>query len=107
MKIKSKLVLGIGFLFAMIVLLIVLSTIYINKLSADTKNILVANYNSVDYSRQMIIALNNGIENPQSQKEFKENIERQQLNVTEAGEQEFTNTAKTERLFKLPIFSTD
>ncbi|MEO7046507.1 MAG: ATP-binding protein [Ferruginibacter sp.] len=91
MKIKSKLVLGIGFLFAMIVLLIVLSTIYINKLSADTKNILVANYNSVDYSRQMIIALNNGIENPQSQKEFKENIERQQLNVTEAGEQEFTN----------------
>ena len=91
MKIKSKLVLGIGFLFAMIVLLTVLSTIYINKLSADTKNILVANYNSVDYSRQMIIALNNGIANAQSQKEFKENIARQQLNITEAGEQEFTD----------------
>ncbi|MFS8082336.1 MAG: histidine kinase dimerization/phospho-acceptor domain-containing protein, partial [Ginsengibacter sp.] len=91
MKIKSKLILSIGFLFAMIVLLTTLSNIYINKLSADTKNILVANYNSVDYSRQMIIALNNGIANAQSQKEFKENIARQQLNITEAGEQEFTD----------------
>ncbi|MEO7210245.1 MAG: ATP-binding protein [Chitinophagaceae bacterium] len=91
MKIKSKLTLGIGFLFAMIVVLTALSTIYINKLSADTKNILVANYNSLDHSRQMIIALNNGITNAQSQKDFKEHLARQQLNITEVGEQEITD----------------
>ena len=43
-----------------------------SKISGDTKNILVANYNTLDYSRQMINALNNGIEKEQSQKEFKE-----------------------------------
>ncbi|MEO8116131.1 MAG: ATP-binding protein [Bacteroidota bacterium] len=91
MKIKSKLTLGIGFLFAMIVILTALSTVYINKLSADTKNILVANYNSLDHSRQMIIALNNGITNAQSQKDFKEHLARQQLNITEVGEQEITD----------------
>jgi len=58
MKIKAKLFLGIGLLFAMIVLLTAIGSIYINKLSADTNNILTANYNSIDYSRQMLIALN-------------------------------------------------
>ncbi|MEO6233287.1 MAG: ATP-binding protein [Ferruginibacter sp.] len=91
MKIKSKLFLGIGFLFAMIGLLTVLSIIFINKLSADTNNILVANYNTLDYSRKMINALNNGIEKPPSQKEFIENLAKQQTNVTEVGERELTN----------------
>lgn len=91
MKIKSKLFLGIGFLLAMIGLLTVLSTIFINKLSADTKNILVANYNTLDYSRHMMNALNNGIEKESSQEEFKKNLVKQQVNVTEAGEKELTN----------------
>ncbi|MEO7121184.1 MAG: ATP-binding protein [Ginsengibacter sp.] len=91
MKIKSKLTLSIGFLFVMIILLMALSIIFVNRLSADTKNILVANYNSLDYSRQMIISLNDGISNVQSQKDFKENLAKQQLNITEAGEQEHTD----------------
>ncbi|MDQ2864093.1 MAG: ATP-binding protein [Bacteroidota bacterium] len=91
MKIKFKLILGIGFLFIMIVLLTALSTIFINRLSADTKNILVANYNSLDYSRQMIISLNNGLANAESQKDFKGNLEKQQFNITEAGEQDLTD----------------
>ena len=48
MKIKAKLVLGVGLLFIMIALLTILSTVYVNKLSNDTKNILVANYNTID-----------------------------------------------------------
>ncbi|MEO6127620.1 MAG: PAS domain-containing sensor histidine kinase, partial [Ferruginibacter sp.] len=91
MKIKSKLILGIGFLFGLIALLTALSTIFINRLSADTKNILVANYNTLDYSRHMIIALNDGIANPASEKYFKENLEKQHLNITEVGEQELTD----------------
>ncbi len=90
MKIKTKLILGVGLLFAMIVLLTVLSTVYINRLSNDTKNILIANYNSIEYSRQMINALNDGISNPNSNKSFSENLNKQNQNNTETGEKELT-----------------
>ncbi len=91
MKIKVKLFLGIGFLFAMIVLLTSLSNLFINKLAHDTKNILVANYNTLDYSRKMLIALNAGISNQTHSKLFEENLIRQQNNITEPGEKELTD----------------
>ena len=90
MKIKAKLFLGIGLLFAMIVLLTAIGSIYINKLSADTKNILVANYNTLDYSRKMQIALNNGIKATEHNNLFQVNLKLQQNNVTEVGEKELT-----------------
>lgn len=90
MKIKSKLLLGIGLLFAMIVLLTVLSGLFISKLSKDSKNILVANYNTLDYSRNMLIALNNGIADTAQLRSFVENLKRQQNNITEPTEKELT-----------------
>jgi two-component system, NtrC family, sensor histidine kinase KinB len=74
MKIKAKLLLGIGLLFVMIALLTALSSIFINKLSGDTKNILVANYNTLDYSRKMLIALNSDVSKPDQLKLFEENL---------------------------------
>jgi two-component system, NtrC family, sensor histidine kinase KinB len=91
MKIKAKLFLGIGLLFAMIVLLTAVGSIYINKLSADTNNILVANYNSIDYSRQMLIALNEDGFNNSSIASFETNLKKQQNNITENGEQQLTD----------------
>lgn len=91
MKIKQKLFSGIGLLFAMIVLLTTLSTIYINKLSRETKNILVANYNTLDYSRNMLIALNHEIFDKEQQAFFETNLKNQQNNITEAGEKELTD----------------
>lgn len=91
MKIKAKLILGIGALFAMIVLLTALSGIFINKLSRDTKKILVANYNTLAYSRNMMIALNEGISREEQVQVFRENLERQQHNITEVGEKELTD----------------
>lgn len=91
MKIKAKLFLGIGLLFAMIVLLGAIGGIYINKLSDDTKNILVANYNSIDYSRQMLIALNEDGFTPSSIAKFEDNLQKQQKNITETGEQQLTD----------------
>ncbi|MEI9955778.1 MAG: HAMP domain-containing protein [Ferruginibacter sp.] len=91
MKIKAKLILGIGLMFAMVVLLTAIGTIYINKLSADTKNILVANYNTVDYSRQMLIALNDEGFTKESILKFEENLQKQQHNITESGEQQLTD----------------
>ncbi len=91
MKIKEKLALGIGIFFTMIVLLITLSVVFINRLSDDTKKILVANYNTIDYSRKMLNALNNGITDSGQSAIFHENLSRQQKNITEPGEQELTD----------------
>jgi NtrC-family two-component system sensor histidine kinase KinB len=92
MKIKVKLFLGIGLLFAMIILLTALSSYFINRLSSDTKNILVANYNTLDYSRKMQIALNNGIQASDQKKLFEDNLKLQRRNITEVGEKELTDS---------------
>jgi two-component system, NtrC family, sensor histidine kinase KinB len=100
MKIKAKLVLGIGVLFSMIVLLTGMSGLFIYRLSRDTKNILVANYNTLDYSRKMLIALNNGISGKEQTTLFETNLAKQQNNITEIGEKELTEklTSDFERL---------
>src|SRR5690349_7881232 len=90
MRIKTKLSLGIGLLFLLIILLAVIGATHINKLSGDTKNILVANYNTLDYSRQMLIALDQDITDPENDKKFTVNLQKQQKNITEDGEPELT-----------------
>lgn len=90
MKIKTKLTYGIGILFAMIVLLGALSVMYINNLSSDTKNILADNYNSLDYAKQMLYALDNFETDPKSLDVFVENLRKQQDNITEVHEAEAT-----------------
>ncbi|MEP6674849.1 MAG: ATP-binding protein [Ferruginibacter sp.] len=104
MKIKAKLTLGIGLLFAMIVLLTVLGGLYINKLSGDTKNILVSNYNTIDYSRKMLNALNNSNADSGQLKAVQDNLLKQQQNITELGEAELTGQLTThfEQLKKTP-----
>ena len=61
LKIKTKLRYGIGLLFAMIVLLGGLSVKNISDMSADTRNILADNYNSLLYSRRMLMHWNESI----------------------------------------------
>ena len=91
MKIKTKLSLAVGFLFLLIILLIGVSVNYINALSKDTQNILVANYNTIDYSRQMFIALDEDLSEPITINRFEKNLVNQQKNITEVGEKELTN----------------
>lgn len=90
MKIKTRLILGLGFLFANIILLAVLGTKQINALSNDTKNILVANYNTLDYTRQMMMALDGLKTDSLSINLFLTNLTKQQNNITEKGEREAT-----------------
>ncbi len=108
MKIKTKLTLGIGLLFLFIILLVVLGTTYINVLNRDTQNILVANYNTLDYSRSMLIALDEDITNPKSFKKFSDNLIKQQNNITEIGEKELTEKLLLDfnSLMKAPKDST-
>ena len=75
----------------MILSLTILSSIYINKLSKETKNILVDNYNTLDYSRNMMLAINSGLSIKYNFKFFEQNLHEQQKNITEQGEQEITD----------------
>ena len=77
MKIKTKLTSGIGLLFMIIVLLGVLAISYIDKLADDTKNILSDNYNSLDYAKGMLYALDNLETDREALNIFMENLENQ------------------------------
>lgn len=88
MKIKTKLTLGVGLLFLLIILLSLVSSRYINDLKADTNNILVANYNSLEYARFMLSSLDNPSE--QSLLLFENNLVKQEINITEIGEKDAT-----------------
>lgn len=94
MKIKTKLNFGVGFLFIMIIVLSALSGWYINQLKRDTNNILLANYNTLEYSRNMLLALEELPENSIALTKFARNLEKQQQNVTEMGEKEATENVK-------------
>lgn len=90
MKIKTKLNIGVGVLFVMIVVLSVLSVWNITKLKKDTNNILVANYNTLEYSRNMLLALEEINSDPLAFEVFEKHLEKQKKNVTEPGEKETT-----------------
>lgn len=90
MKIKTKLVSGVGLLFAFIILLAAMSIFYVSALKRDTNNILVANYNTLEYSRNMLLAVEKIPGDLNAFNDFEKNLERQQVNVTEIGEQEAT-----------------
>ncbi|AEA42554.1 HAMP domain-containing sensor histidine kinase [Fluviicola taffensis] len=88
MKIKTKLTLGVGLLLLLIILLAVVSAGYVLALKEDTNNILVANYNSLDYSRKMLLAIDEEENDKTAEKRFRENLALQNKNITETGERE-------------------
>lgn len=91
MRIKAKLTVGVGALFLLILTLAVVSGWYVNQLKKDTNNILVANYNTLQYARNMLLSLE-GIHLDKSAVEtFQKNLDLQKQNVTEIGEVEATN----------------
>lgn len=99
MRIKVKLTLGVGLLFVLILVLAVVSSAYINILKNDTENILVSNYNTLEYSRKMMLALDEMEQSPLAMNQFAQNLQQQKLNVTESGEKEATQ--KLEEHFML------
>jgi len=90
MKIKTKLTLGVGLLFLLIIVLSVIGATQINRLAADTENILVANYHTLDYARMMSNALDNMDTDPTARERFEKALKRQKTNLTEVGEPELT-----------------
>ena len=91
MKIKAKLYLGIGLLFLMILILATISTLFVSSLKKDTENVLSANYNSVEYARNMLKASDEIQLKNNAILQLEDNFEKQKLNVTEPGEREITD----------------
>ncbi|MES2479590.1 MAG: ATP-binding protein [Bacteroidota bacterium] len=92
MRIKTKLTLGIGLLFVLIMLFGVVSTFYLNVLKVDTENILFANYNTLEYAHGMLEALES--KDPKAIGKFELNLRKQERTITEVGEEEATNDVR-------------
>src|SRR5579872_730399 len=90
-RLKTKLSLGLIFLFVVLVLFGVLGLFYINLLSKESQKVLQNNQESLLYCNRMLQSL----ESLRTQKDaldiFKDNLRRQQRNITEIGEREATD----------------
>ena len=108
--IKSKIQIGLLFLFMVILILSILGILFINQLAQKSKGTIVDNYSSVDYTMNMISSLediyNYQIKNVQSKpgvdtigmnaylnskKSFEKNLLLETNNITESNEAELVN----------------
>jgi PAS domain S-box-containing protein len=95
MRIKTKLNLGVGLLFLMIIILSLVSAYSVFLIKADTENILKANYNTLEYSRNMLLSLDEiSTDSDHAIITFKENLQKQTQNITEYGEKKVTDNLK-------------
>ncbi len=90
MKLKTKLSIGLIFLFVVILLFGILGIISINKLSNDNSLVLKNNHESLVYSNNMLKALENIKIQKDATQLFEENLKKQETNITEVGEKEAT-----------------
>jgi two-component system, NtrC family, sensor histidine kinase KinB len=91
MKIKGKLQLGTGLLLLMIVVVAAIGMHYINILKNDTNIILIDNYQSLEYARNMLDASDRIPDDAHAVAQFDSNLVLQQKNITEQGEQAATD----------------
>ena len=92
MRIKTKLTLGLGLLFTLIIFLGGIGAVYIHFLKLDTRNILHDNYNSLLYAKSMLRALDKSGDTRLVQ--FEEQLRNQEGNATEVGEKEMNITLR-------------
>src|ERR1700760_1603829 len=89
-KLKTKLSLGLIFLFVVIVLFGVLGLFYISRLSDEGRLVLRNNHESLVYCNHMLQALEDLATDKRALEVFRENLQKQQSNITEIGEREAT-----------------
>ncbi|MGA2071819.1 MAG: hypothetical protein ABSG97_10790, partial [Sedimentisphaerales bacterium] len=114
MVLKTKLSIGLGFLFAVIFALAFFCSYYVGKLSEEADSILKNNYDSIVYSKNMLFALDDTrtsisstIFNPGDSKklsdyyshlfetgriDFEKNLKAENNNITEIHEEDYVNT---------------
>ncbi|WP_440135292.1 ATP-binding protein [Chitinophaga sancti] len=104
MRLKTKLSIGIGFLFTAILVSGLLGIFSINLMKKDAHLVLKDNYETLVYSNNMLQTLEQFRTDPQSIAKFEENLSRQEANITEPGEGAATGAVRAlfEQLKKAP-----
>ncbi|MBS1595256.1 MAG: HAMP domain-containing protein [Bacteroidetes bacterium] len=97
MKIKTKIRLSLLFLLALILLLAVTGSFYINRLADISSAILKDNYESIQYTKNMIQALDEG-DSDLAIAKFEKNLVAEENNITEVGEKDIA--IETRQLFE-------
>jgi two-component system, NtrC family, sensor histidine kinase KinB len=118
MTLKTKLIIGLGFLFLIIFTLVGFCSYYVGRLGQESENILKANYESLVYAREMLSGLDDiktsmsvnipGANRAETKsdyyerlfdsgkKQFETNLSLEKNNITEIHEQEYVDTLSKE-----------
>ena len=94
MRLKTKLTLGLVFLFVVILAFGILGLFYINRLRADERVILKDNYITLEFCNNMLRALEDLPGDTAALKTFQKNLTLQEANITEPGELEATRSVR-------------
>lgn len=98
MRIKTKVTIGISFLFGVTLAIGALGLYYLHRLSDQANNILKNNYESLEHTNRILNASETVFESPLAIGTIRENILEQERNITEPGEQ--ANTARMRNAFE-------
>ena len=90
MKLKTKLSIGLIFLFVIILLFGILGILSINRLGRDTNMVLKNNHESLLYCNNMLKALESIKIRKDAVQLFEDNLVKQENNITEEGEKDAT-----------------
>jgi PAS domain S-box-containing protein len=109
MKLKTKLSLGLSFLFTVILVFGILGIFYINRLSNDSAKVLKNNHESLVFCNIMLKALEDIPQSAEAKKTFDENLKKQEANITEPGELEVTKEVRANftELLDMPADSSN
>jgi signal transduction histidine kinase len=87
MRLKTKITLGVLFLYFMLLLVSVLGYYYLTNLDVKARTILEDNYESLEYNKNMLASLDAiPLDRTSALQRFEHNLQQQEHNITEAGE---------------------
>ena len=87
MRLKTKITLGVLFLYFMLLLVSVLGYYYLTSLNIKARTILEDNYESLEYNKNMLASLDAlSLDRSSALQRFEHNLQQQERNITETGE---------------------
>lgn len=89
LKLKTKITVGVLFLFLMLLIVSIMGYYYLNRVNREARAILQDNYESLEYAKKMLQALENS-----DTATFLTNLQHQEANITEPGEEKATAQAR-------------
>ena len=97
LRVKTKLNAGLAFLFLVIILIGGMGALYIYRISKQSKDVLKDNYETIQYAKSMMQAIDNiQLDTATAFYTIEENLKKQEDNITEEGEQALTNEIRKE-----------